>query len=114
MSRMIVASCAALALGLVTMKPAAADHCRYRSSYSGFSYSSPGFSISYGSYPSYGYSSYAPYGGYSHGSSHRVWHDTSHYDYHPTEVVRHRGHYDVIPGHYDLHRTGHWDRHYHR
>lgn len=37
-----------------------------------------------------------------------VWHDTSHYDYRPTQVIPHRDHYHVIPGHYDYHRTGHW------
>jgi hypothetical protein len=37
-----------------------------------------------------------------------VYHDTSHYDYHPTRVVPHGNHYDVIPGHYHYHRTGHW------
>ncbi|NND99419.1 MAG: hypothetical protein HKN47_19035 [Pirellulaceae bacterium] len=36
------------------------------------------------------------------------YHDTSHYDWHPTEIRRHGNHFDVIPGHYDFHRTGHW------
>lgn len=45
-----------------------------------------------------------------HGSrfGHGWYHDTSHYDYHPSQVVPHGNHYDVIPGHYDFHRTGHW------
>ncbi len=38
-----------------------------------------------------------------------TYHNTTHFDYHPTEVVRHRNHLDVQRGHYDLHRTGHWD-----
>ena len=46
--------------------------------------------------------------GYYGRSRGNVWHDTSHYDYHPTTVVPHGDHYDVIPGHYDYHRTGHW------
>ncbi|MDZ4687336.1 MAG: hypothetical protein SH850_19870 [Planctomycetaceae bacterium] len=37
-----------------------------------------------------------------------VYHDTTHYDYHAPEVYRHRNHYHVTPGHYDLHRSGHW------
>ncbi|HEX6987798.1 MAG TPA: hypothetical protein VF170_20625 [Planctomycetaceae bacterium] len=44
----------------------------------------------------------SPHAGY------RTWHDTSHYDYHPTTVVPHGNHYDVIPGHYHYHRSGHW------
>jgi len=46
------------------------------------------------------------YGGY-YGSYGR-YHNTSHWDYHPTTIVPHRGHYHVIPGHYDWHNTGHW------
>ncbi len=39
-----------------------------------------------------------------------VWHDTSHLDYHRGGYVRHGNHLDYIPGHYDVHRTGHWHR----
>ncbi|MEX0716938.1 MAG: hypothetical protein WD066_10135 [Planctomycetaceae bacterium] len=42
------------------------------------------------------------------GYSQPYWHDTSHYDYHPTRIVPHGNHYDVIPGHYHLHHSGHW------
>jgi len=42
-----------------------------------------------------------------------TWHNTSHWDYHPTRHVWHGNHYDVIPGHYRYHRTGHW-HHNHR
>ena len=42
--------------------------------------------------------------------SRHVWHNTSHFDYHPTERVWHGNHIDVIPGHFDYHNTGHWDR----
>lgn len=39
----------------------------------------------------------------------RPWyHDTSHYDYHAPQLVPHGNHFDYVPGHYDLHRTGHW------
>ena len=37
-----------------------------------------------------------------------TWHDTSHRHYHGPSVSRHRGHYHVTPGHYHLHRSGHW------
>ncbi len=59
---------------------------------------------------------YIGVGGFSYSSGYStcsprtpVWHDTSHYDYHPTEVLRHRDHYHVVPGHYDYHRSGHYD-----
>ncbi len=44
---------------------------------------------------------------------HQTWHDTSHYDYHPGGLQRHGNHFHYVPGHYDLHRTGHWDTHLH-
>ncbi|TWU00588.1 hypothetical protein Pla108_15400 [Botrimarina colliarenosi] len=52
------------------------------------------------------------YGG-GHGGHHggAVWHDTTHYDWHGPSLRRHGNHYDYTPGHYDLHRDGHWDRH---
>lgn len=36
------------------------------------------------------------------------YHDTTHLDYHPPTLYRHGSHYHVMPGHYDLHRSGHW------
>jgi len=57
-------------------------------------------------YPSYSFGSY--YRPSQRVSHRRSWHDTSHYDYHPPARVRHGNHHHVIPGHYDLHRTGHW------
>ena len=59
--------------------------------------------------PSYRSRSYG-WGGNSY-RGHARWHDTSHYDYHPTTVTPHGNHYHVTPGHYDYHRSGHWDRH---
>jgi hypothetical protein len=38
-----------------------------------------------------------------------TWHDTSHFDYHPPQLVPHGNHFDYQPGHFDFHRTGHWD-----
>lgn len=37
-----------------------------------------------------------------------VWHDTTHLDYHPGGFVPHRNHFHYVPGHYDVHRSGHW------
>lgn len=67
-----------------------------------------------GYYGGYGYGSgfRGGYGtGYGYGSSWNrggIYHDTSHWDYHPTEVIPHRNHYHVVPGHYHLHNTGHY------
>lgn len=38
-----------------------------------------------------------------------VYHDTTHLDYHRPSLQRHGFHFHVIPGHYDVHRTGHFD-----
>ena len=94
----------------------------------GGGYSSPRLSVSvgygnYGGYPSQvfgntgfnsgfsGYNGYSGYGGNQGFGGSSTWHDTSHLDYHAPSAVRHRGHIDYIPGHYDVHRTGHRDRH---
>lgn len=60
-------------------------------------------------YGNRGYGRTVGYGGTGYG--HRSWHNTSHYDYHGPSLQRHGNHFDVVPGHYDLHRSGHWDRH---
>lgn len=73
----------------------------YRSAYRGSSLS---YGRSLGSpyvsgYRGTGYRSYAP--------AYNYHPRTPHYDYHPPTVIRHRGHYDVVPGHYDFHYRGH-------
>lgn len=74
----------------------------------GYGYSTGyGYSSGYGVAPGYGYG----ISNYSYGIRRApVWHDTTHYDYHPTSAYRHGNHYHVVPGHYDLHRSGHWHR----
>lgn len=61
-------------------------------------------------YGAYGYGHRVPriqsYGHY--GGHHGYYHDTTHFDYHAPEVYRHGNHYDIQPGHYDLHRSGHY------
>ncbi|MEZ6149909.1 MAG: hypothetical protein R3C09_07280 [Pirellulaceae bacterium] len=49
--------------------------------------------------------------GYSSGYQVRrpVYHDTTHLDYHGPSLQRHGLHYHVVPGHYDVHHTGHFD-----
>jgi hypothetical protein len=42
------------------------------------------------------------------GWSNSWYHQSGHWDYHPGGVVRHRNHFDYIPGHYDWHDTSHW------
>ena len=46
---------------------------------------------------------------YGYSAPRQVFHDTTHLDYHGPSLVPHGNHYDVIPGHYDVHRTGHYD-----
>lgn len=71
------------------------------------SYNNYGYGNSY--YNSgYGYGVGGWGGGY--GWNQPYWHDTSHYHYHPTTIYQHGNHFHVVPGHYDLHRTGHWHR----
>ncbi len=84
---------------------------------SGISIGGGGISIGVGR--NYGYGGYnrgvnlsvyrSPYSGHS---TYRrpVYHDTSHLDYHAPSINRHGNHYDYVPGHYDVHRTGHWHR----
>lgn len=69
---------------------------------------------SYGMPKGYGFGHTNPYsygwqsGCGSWGYSPRIWHDTTHYDYHPTTIVPHGNHFHIQPGHYHLHRSGHW------
>lgn len=71
----------------------------------------------YGGYYGGGYGGGRSWSSFSYGSGslyrsgrNRVWHDTSHLHYHAPEIYRHRNHYHVTPGHYDVHRSGHWHR----
>lgn len=80
----------------------------------GFSLQIGRFGISTGG-AGYGYNSFYGnryYGGGFPGAGHdgrRPWyHDTTHLDYHPPELIRHGRHFHVQPGHYDVHRSGHW------
>lgn len=136
MKRLLIAASAVLALSFVGLRDASAQHygCNtdfgggYSSGYGGGfgyggGYSSPRLSVSvgygnYGGYPSQsvrhsGYNGYSGYGGHHRVGGHRTWHDTSHLDYHGPSLVPHGNHLDYVPGHYDVHRTGHWDRHGH-
>ena len=126
-------SAALLAGGLFAMTPDTADaQIRFQIGGNGYGYGSNGYG-NYRNHDDHGRSGFrssnyggfgSRYGGYSdghrhsdghrysgyRGSSNRVWHDTSHYDYHPTTIVPHGNHYHVLPGHYDFHETGHYDR----
>jgi len=65
----------------------------------------------YGGYGGYGLGGYGGLYGVARPAYIRppVWHDTTHLDYHPPRLVPHGNHLDRIPGHYHLHRSGHWD-----
>lgn len=123
MKNLLVAASAVLALSVIGPGEAFAQHYRCNSNFGGrnvYRNASPGFSVSIGygnmgrgyyggSGFNQGFGGYPVYGGHNH----QVWHDTSHLDYHAPSLVPHRGHYDYVPGHYHLHRTGHWDVYHH-
>ena len=104
MKRMIrtafLATVATIGIGL--MSSDASAQC-YNGGYRG-----RGISISFGSGYGSGFGfSYRPqrrYRSYRSG----WYHDTSHVDYYPGRHVRHGDHYHYLPGHYGIHRTGHW------
>lgn len=81
----------------------------------GFHLSGGGLHVDLG----YPHASHGYYSGWSHWGSrravvrgHRDWHDTTHYDFHPGQRVRHYGHVDYVPGHFDVHSSGHWHAHF--
>ncbi|MDG2223960.1 MAG: hypothetical protein P8L85_21445 [Rubripirellula sp.] len=81
----------------------------YSVGYGGIGYGGVGISIGVGRYGSYR----SPYhaGHYrTHYGRRPYYHDTTHHDWHRTEVSRHRNYYHVRPGHWDVHRSGHWHR----
>lgn len=91
---------AVMGIALVGATMARADHGS--SGFGGGFGSSCGPSRSY-SAPSYGYG----YGGSSRGWSGSSGLGSSHYDYQPAQIQIHRGHIDVLPGHYDRHSSRH-------
>ena len=129
---------AVVALSLMTSSSASAQSCRGGGGYyGGYGYTSnfnsyrpvygrsTGISIGGGGISVGIGRSYGGYGGYNRGVSlsvygspysgyntyrRPVFHDTSHLDYYGPRLIRHGNHYDYVPGHYHLHRTGHWHR----
>lgn len=98
---------AVMGIALVGATVAQADH---RSS--GFGGScAPSFGYSSRSYDSFGgYGGSfggSGYGSYGRGASGSSWRGSSHYDYQPAQIQIHRGHIDVVPGHYDRHSSRH-------
>ena len=99
MKQLILASVAAVGILLVATSSSEAGGVHY--GYGGTHHGVHG-------HHNHGFGGYAPsYGCYY--PSYPQWHDTSHYDWHPGGFVPHGNHYHYVPGHYDLHRTGHWD-----
>jgi hypothetical protein len=124
MKRWILTFVTVLAIGLIGSATASAQGYGWM----GGGYGYGGIDCGYGGYGG-GYSGAysADYGGYGvHGGGigyggsgiglsvgfgrPSFYHDTSHLHYHPGTVVRHRNHFHVVPGHYDVHRSGHWHR----
>jgi hypothetical protein len=117
---------AAIAMVAVSAGQAQAQGCGYGGGYyggggfyggGGYGVVNQGISLNVGGGRggiSVGYSNfgYNPYNVYRPNYNYRpaYFHDTSHYDYHPGQLYRHGNHLHYQPGHYDLHRTGHWHR----
>ncbi len=99
----------ALAVGLMFAGDAPKAEAQY-GCYGGYGgYSGIGISIGGSHYRSYRAPFYSSHLHRSHfGPSRSYFHDTSHYHWHPAEIRRHGNHWHVQPGHWDLHRTGHW------
>ncbi len=124
MSRFIFSTVAILGLLALGSGSAFAQQCQhggYGGGYGGGGYGGGGYysqqSYNYApQYASSGYQSYQPsyqsYQSYqpSYGYGQSYYHDTSHYDYHAPSLQRHGNHFDVVPGHYDYHQTGHYHR----
>lgn len=50
---------------------------------------------------------------YGHGfvTPYRSFYSRGHYHYHPREIIRHRSHYHLVPGHFDYYPGGHHGHH---
>jgi len=116
MLRLIKLSLFGLLAGCLVATTAQAG-CGYGNSYGGSSYNyGSGYGSTYGNYGSnYGsnfnrsYNNYGSnYGHFNRSNNQSVYHDTTHFDYHAPSFQRHGNHIDFVPGHYDLHRTGHF------
>ena len=118
MKRLIVGVVTVIALSLFWGASASAQGFGYGGCYGnsgglGYSAGYGGYSAGYGGYgavsPGYSaYGGYAPgYGTAGLGIGGTRWHDTTHLDYHRGSIQRHRLHFHYVPGHYDVHRSGH-------
>ncbi|MGB0598633.1 MAG: hypothetical protein ACPGLY_18250 [Rubripirellula sp.] len=79
----------------------------YGVGYRGIRYGGVGISIGVGNYGGYRSPYHVGYSRTYYGR--RPYHHSPTYlDRHRTEVIRHRNHYHVRPGHWDVYRGGHW------
>jgi len=112
-TRMIRTAATLFAVGAVSCflaGDASAQNCGYGGyggGYGGYGYGygggyGSGISLSVGGGRGVSFSSYRPV------YRRPTWHDTSHLDYYRGGFVPHGYHYDYVPGHYRVHRTGHY------
>ena len=73
----------------------------------GYGYQNYGFQQNRG-FAQPGYNNYNNYGGYRSG---QYGNSSTHFDYVPPTITQHGNHLDRTPGHFDLHRGGHYYRH---
>lgn len=103
---------AGVAVGVMCLgaAPASAQWERHSSHGHSSHHGSYGHNSHHGSHGAHsGYHSYRS-GGYGHHVRRPVWHDTTHLDYHAPSIQRHGFHFHIVPGHYDVHRSGHYHR----
>ena len=110
MFKFAVGALSALVLTTVLSTPAQAGHPGCGSYYGGYQARFGGYGYAGVYAQPFQYRVTVPYSvGYGVPHAMPRYHDTTHYDYHPPVVVQHRRHFHVQPGHFDLHRDGHWD-----
>lgn len=113
MIRKSIWTCAALAIGAFGFVATETASAGWGGGFGYSNYGNRGYSnSSYGYQRSRGYSQFGVsnrgYGSRGYGGAR--YHDTTHLDYHAPSINRHGNHYDYTPGHYDVHRSGHFHR----
>ncbi len=113
--KLLLTAIVAVGVSCIGAVPASAQWGRHGSHGSHGNYGHHGHHGSHGSHghrSNYGnYGSHSSYhsGGYGYQTRRPVWHDTTHLDYHGPSIQRHGFHFHYVPGHYDVHRSGHYD-----
>ncbi len=110
--KLLLTAIVAVGVSCIGAAPASAQW-GHRGSHGNYGHhGSHGYQGQHGHRSNYGnYGSHSSYhsGGYGYQTRRPVWHDTTHLDYHGPSIQRHGFHFHIVPGHYDVHRSGHYD-----